>query len=373
MKYFAFISYSRKDTAWGKRLQRKLENYRLPAIVYKKHGWEKKPLSPIFFAPTDIQPGCLSEELKTRLRESRNLIVVCSPNSARSKWVGQEISFFCRLGRVENLHLFIIDGIPNSGSPDTECIHPVISELGIPEILGVNVREKIYRLPWMNRERAFIQLITKLLGIEYDELWQRHRRALIRRFVLLLSAVFLFVFTTVSAVRLSKPIDIDLRLKECTSRNDFLPPLKDASAVLAFQDDTLSVRVPGADETGVIVRNIPHRYLGKPVSVSVRADGFLPFASQMNLSRILEVGLERDPDRYGRIRYKLWDPEAERPMPGIWVEIAGLRVVSDENGMIRMDIPLQSQRVRYPVKAAIPLRDSVISATSTKNSIILAE
>ena len=32
-KYFAFISYSSHDTAWGKRLQRKLEGYRMPAAL----------------------------------------------------------------------------------------------------------------------------------------------------------------------------------------------------------------------------------------------------------------------------------------------------------------------------------------------------
>ena len=30
-KYFAFISYNSHDIAWGKRLQRKLESYRMSA------------------------------------------------------------------------------------------------------------------------------------------------------------------------------------------------------------------------------------------------------------------------------------------------------------------------------------------------------
>ena len=87
-KYFAFISYNSKDTEWGKRVQRKLEHYRMPATLCKEHGWERKPINPVFFAPTDIQPGGLSEELQERLRASRNLIVICSPNSAKSEWVG---------------------------------------------------------------------------------------------------------------------------------------------------------------------------------------------------------------------------------------------------------------------------------------------
>ena len=66
-KYFAFISYSSKDTEWGKRLQKKLEHYRMPSTLCSERGWERTPMNPVFFAPTDIQPGGLTEELQERL------------------------------------------------------------------------------------------------------------------------------------------------------------------------------------------------------------------------------------------------------------------------------------------------------------------
>ena len=60
-KYFAFISYNSKDLKWGKRLQKKLEHYRMPATLCSERGWKKRnPINPIFFAPTDIQPGGLT-------------------------------------------------------------------------------------------------------------------------------------------------------------------------------------------------------------------------------------------------------------------------------------------------------------------------
>ena len=177
-KYFAFISYNSHDTSWGKRLQRKLEGYRMPATLCSEHGWERKPIKPVFFAPTDIQPGGLTAELQERLRASRNLIVICSPHSAKSEWVDKEIAFFHSLGRTADIHFFIVDGVPHSGNPDTECFNPVVDTLGLPEILGANIHEKIYRSPWLNRERAYVQLITKLLGVEFDSIWQRHKRLL---------------------------------------------------------------------------------------------------------------------------------------------------------------------------------------------------
>ena len=127
-KYFAFISYSSRDTKWGKRVQRMLESYRMPSELCSRHGWAKRPLKPVFFAPTDIQPGNLSEELKARLRSSRNLIVICSPHSAKSEWVGKEIAYFHELGRTDRIHFFIVDGTPHSGDPDTECFNPVVNE-----------------------------------------------------------------------------------------------------------------------------------------------------------------------------------------------------------------------------------------------------
>ena len=131
-KYFAFISYSTKDTEWGKRLQKKLEHYRMPATLCSEHNWDRKPMNPIFFAPTDIQPGGLTEELQERLKASKNLIVICSPNSAQSEWVGKEIEFFHNLGRTKNIHFFIVDGIPHSVTPATECFNPHPSTL-IPQ------------------------------------------------------------------------------------------------------------------------------------------------------------------------------------------------------------------------------------------------
>ena len=153
-KYYAFISYNAKDIDWGKKLQKKLERFKIPAALRNEHGWKRKPINPVFFAPTDIQPGGLTEELQERLKASKNLVVICSPNSAKSEWVGKEIEFFHDLGRTKNIHFFIVDGIPHSGDPKTECFNPVIDKLGLPEILGANINEKIYRWPWLNKERA---------------------------------------------------------------------------------------------------------------------------------------------------------------------------------------------------------------------------
>ena len=236
-KYFAFISYSSHDYKWGKRLQNKLEHYRMPSTLCSQHGWKRYPMLPVFFAPTDIQPGGLSEELKERLKASRNLIVVCSPHSSQSEWVGKEIAFFHHLGRTQRIQFFIVDGVPHSGNPESECFNPIIKTLGLPEILGANIHERIYQLPWLNKERAYVQLITKLLGVEFDSIWRRHRRMLIRQIVMwIIGAVA--IFTSLVAVwYYNQPVDIQLSLQEKSVKNKFLPPLHDAVVTLTLGEE----------------------------------------------------------------------------------------------------------------------------------------
>ena len=261
-KYFAFISYNSKDTAWGKKLQKKLEHYRMPATLCSEHGWQRTPIKPVFFAPTDIQPGGLSEELQERLKASQHLIVICSPNSAQSKWVGREIEFFHNLGRTNNIHFFIVEGSPHSGDPATECFNPVIDHLGLPEILGANIHEKVYRWPWLNKERAYAQLISKLLGVEFDTIWQRHRRRLIRRTIIWTVGTLAVLITLIAVWKMNQPVNVQASLHEASVHNEALPPLKDAVVTITLDNETKIDTLKTMDAS-VVFANIPHRFLKK--------------------------------------------------------------------------------------------------------------
>ena len=76
-----------------------------------KVGEVGKRLFPIFRdreeLPTSNELGLA---IKTALDESSHLIVVCSPNSANSTWVNEEIKYFKSLGRSDNILSFIVDG-----------------------------------------------------------------------------------------------------------------------------------------------------------------------------------------------------------------------------------------------------------------------
>ena len=358
-KYFAFISYNSKDTAWGKKLQKKLEHYRMPSTLCSEHGWERTPIKPVFFAPTDIQPGGLTEELQERLRASKNLIVICSPNSAKSEWVGKEIEFFHSLGRTKNIHFFIVEGTPHSGNPDTECFNPVIDQLGLPEILGANIHEKIYRSPWLNKERAYAQLVSKLLGVEFDAIWQRHKRMLVRRTIAWAIGGIAVIAALLCVWRMSQPFDVEVRLNEASIHNDNLPPLKDAVVTIRFNEvkrDTLH-----SMDDKLVFKNIPHRFLNRPIQMIVKCRDFLDTDTTIILTPTTTINLHRDPILYGNIIFDLWDSRTETTIANIPIQVDGIDCVSDSCGHVAFFIPLERQKTSYRVVAPFPLANSILT------------
>ena len=371
-KYFAFISYNSKDTAWGKRLQKKLEHYKMPSILCSQHGWKRRPIKPVFFAPTDIQPGGLSNELQERLQASQHLIVICSPNSAQSEWVGREIEFFHSLGRSQNIHFFIVDGIPHSGDPKTECFNPIIDKLGLPEILGANIHEKNYRLPWLNKERAYVQLVSKLLGVEFDAIWQRHRRQLIRKLLAWVFGSIAVIAALIWVWKSNQPFDAEIRLNEASAQNSQLPPLHDAVVTLSLDNETKTDTIASLNASSVFT-NIPHRFLDKPVHVTVSCQDFLVTDTTLVLTQNGTVNLYRDPTVYGDIHFRLWSLSNEEPLANTTVEIEGRQVTSDENGMVTLTLPIGEQRKTYKIKAEIPLVTDSLFMPCGEDDVIMTE
>ena len=359
-KYFAFISYNSKDTEWGKKIQRKLEHYRMPTTLCSQHGWKRTPINPVFFAPTDIQPGGLSEELQERLKASQNLIVICSPNSAKSEWVGKEIEFFHNLGRTKNIHFFIVEGSPHSGNPDTECFNPVIDKLGLPEILGANIHEKIYRWSWLNKERAYVQLISKLLGVEFDTIWQRHKRRLVQKAVAWTLAGIAVICALFFVWRANRPVNVTLKLNEASVHNDNLPPLQNAIVTLYLDNETKIDSIKSLDNE-LNFNNIPHNFLNKQVRMTVSCQDCLSLDTTVVLAPSLTLNLFRDPTVYGNVHFLLWNPEDEVAVANETVNIAGYEAVSDENGYVNLFIPLEKQQHYYLVKASRPLYNDTLT------------
>jgi len=123
-KYFAFISYSRKDNSdpgkeWATWLQKEIESFNVPKELIGTNSdlLEKIPerIAPVFRDTNDLLPSfSLKKALEENLKKSLALIVICSPNSASSKYVAEEIDFFKKYGHGNTIIPVIISGEPNA-------------------------------------------------------------------------------------------------------------------------------------------------------------------------------------------------------------------------------------------------------------------
>lgn len=371
-KYFAFISYSSKDYKWGKCVQRRLEGYRMPVTLCSEHGWKRKPINPVFFAPTDIQPGPLSEELKARLSDSKHLIVICSPNSAQSDWVGQEIEYFYKeLGR-KDIHFFIVDGTPHTGDKTTECFNPIVEKLGMPEILGANIHEQVSRWSWINKERAYVQLITKLLGVEFDSIWQRHRRMLIEKLLAWCIGIFVIFSTIIGVWFANQPIDVTVSLKETSMRNNDLPPLSNAIITLVLDNETKTDTLSSLDGKALF-NNIPHSVIGKDVRIKVVCKEWLPVDTILILQENQIINIARNPETYGNVSFMLWSLKKEKGMGHVKVSIAGHISESDAKGYVKMKIPLKDQSEKYEISCGLELENNIIMMPTTQSTALIVK
>lgn len=127
-------------------------------------------IRPIFRDQSELSGGNLKEEIEKGLKNSKYLIVICSPRAAQSPWVSKEVQYFIDNNRENYIIPFIIGGSPNAKNPEEECFPEGLRQLsGEKEILGININE-------MGRNAAAIKVIARMFGFHFDTLWQRHER-----------------------------------------------------------------------------------------------------------------------------------------------------------------------------------------------------
>lgn len=177
-EYLAFISYKRSDEKWARWLQNKLERYKVPVALRNSDPSLPENLRPVFRDKTDLSGGRLTEGISSALDKAKFLIVLCSPEAAKSEWVSKEISHFIDSGRINNIIPFIISGQPFAEDPNIECFPPQLRSLrGDSEILGISISES-------GKNASFVKLVSRLLSVGFDSLWERYRRNIKRSKIL---------------------------------------------------------------------------------------------------------------------------------------------------------------------------------------------
>jgi hypothetical protein len=185
-RYWAFISYSHKDSASAAKVHRQLETWRVPKNLVGRvtsAGAIPRKLFPIFRDRDELSGGeNLDDVLKAALKQSRYLIVFCSPSAAGSRYVEDEIRFFKALGRDARIVYVILSGDPSVEDPaaDNACFPLVARQRvdadgrlvpGRVEPMAADLR------PGKDGVRdGLLKIRARLLDVPFDDLKQREGR-----------------------------------------------------------------------------------------------------------------------------------------------------------------------------------------------------
>ncbi len=312
-RYSAFISYSHADSAVARWLHRAIETYVLPKALVGQHG----PFGPVprrlppVFRDRDELPASadLGSELRAALADARFQIVLCSPKSAKSVWVNEEILAFKRLHGEARVLPVIIAGEPYAGG-DAECFPPALRfRLGADGMLSDVPAEPIaadIRPGKDGRRLALLKLVAGITGLRLDALAQRDIARRQRRLLAITS----------SAVAVSL-VTIGLAIYANIQREAAVRQQRVADRSLAFLVDTFAIANPATENPRSITAltilgrashraaaELPDEPLVSARLLSTTGEIYLNLGQQREGIRDLEAALARLP-RLGTDRARM--------------------------------------------------------------------
>lgn len=230
-KYFAFISYSHKDKKVAKKLQNFIQGYKIPAKLEDRPDLPKR-IGRVFRDEDELVGDELTPQIEEALKQSRYLIVVCSPNSAKSKYVNEEIEYFKSLGGETKILPYIIAGKATTDEDPDCCYAPALRENQKKhQIVGGDAQEN-------GAEAASVKLIAGMLRLEFNTLYDRFRKAEKRKrkivitaitaFALLMAGVTAWILFLYNDVKESKSIILAENAMNKIEKGDYLGARRNA-------------------------------------------------------------------------------------------------------------------------------------------------
>lgn len=208
-RYRAFISYSHRDAAWADRLHRALETWRVPSRLVgttTAHGTIPRRLSPVFRDRDELSSSPeLGAKINAALAQSENLIVICSPAAAASRWVNEEVLAYKRMGRAARIFCLIVDGEPDAtdlpGRAAEECFCPALrfnlDANGQPTPAHTEPIAADARPGKDGKANAKLKLIAGMLDVGFDALKQREQHRRMRRMTAITAAAVCVMAVTI--------------------------------------------------------------------------------------------------------------------------------------------------------------------------------
>lgn len=336
---FAFISYSHRNMAVAKWLQRRLEGFKLPTDTPNDVEAQSRYLRPIFRDQSDLNTGVLSDELHRQLEQSKFLILICSKHSAQSAWVSSEATAFVEMGRLDRIIPVIIpDGSSNERELFPEYLRSYFAEHPDRELLGVNYSRK-------EREKTLIRVASRMLDVSFDSLWKRHQRQRRLKIIscsasLLIAGICIYLF----AMPVSITVSLDMQQAN-------LPT-----------GETITLNINGAEYTDSINRpffsgiKLPGYTRFKKIDIKAYSQFYERIDTLVHtglgVTRNINVPMMRD-NSFGIYAGEILD-ENLSSLSGVKVSVNHLESTTDSLGRFFIKVPLQDQAEELPLYVESP-------------------
>ena len=206
-KYDAFISYRHcdLDKFVAENLHKILETYELPKNIKEKLNIKGRTIKRVFRDQEELPLSSnLEDPIIEALKDSKYLIVICSPRLKDSLWCKKEIETFKKLRGRKNIFCVLIEGEPKDSFPeevlyDEEVVKgkktKKLVEPLAADVRGLNKKEVLNKI-----KEEKLRLIAPMYNLDYDDLRQRHKlrrqRQILMTSIIVASACLLFALYT---------------------------------------------------------------------------------------------------------------------------------------------------------------------------------
>lgn len=175
--YDAFVCYRHGpvDSKAAVLIQQKLEHFRAPRGTAKR----RKPFQRVFVDEGELSSCAdFGEQIRSALKNSEWLIVVCSPDTPHSPWVKEEITIFLEYHDRSRILAVLTAGEPEESFPKQLLGQNEYSEAVLAaDARGKNEKEVLAKL----RKDVLLKIAAPMLGTTYDTLKQRRKTYLFQR------------------------------------------------------------------------------------------------------------------------------------------------------------------------------------------------
>lgn len=189
-----FISYSRKDKEFASRLEKALSAYKPPRDL--------KEATQHNLIVEDITGVEYHQSIGKHLKNSKKLIIICSPDARKSDFVNGEIQTFAKIHGAHNIIPILLSGIPNNEAkkpeqedskafPESLC---EVMEMPLAtSYLGFDQRkDKINKGTFSG---SWYTLLANIYDVSRSEIEQREKKRQVRKRNFLVSAAIVAIIT----------------------------------------------------------------------------------------------------------------------------------------------------------------------------------